>query len=294
MNSAPADPLHSIPTLRGVHAPHTTNVQPFSVVIPCHNEAQGLTQLATATERLRSELGRHCELELLLVDDGSTDETWNLMRQHFGDRTDVTLLRHETNRGIAAAIATGLAHARADVVASLDADCTYDPLILVPMRQLLKDDVDLVVASPYHPSGNVEGVAAWRLALSRMASRLYRVVLRNKLHTYTSCVRVYRRNSVIELPLGNGGFVGVVELVWQLDRMGGKIVEHPAVLRVRKTGQSKMRVARTTCDHLRLLSRAARQRLFGRVPRFARPVPCAADHLGKSSHLRTKSRDFAS
>ena len=238
-----------------------------------------MSDLSAATERLRSELAGHCELELLLVDDGSTDETWDLMQSHFGNRTDVRFLRHETNRGIAAAISTGVRHARADVVASLDADCTYDPLVLVPMQRLLKDDVDLVVASPYHPAGDVEGVPAWRLALSRLASRLYRVVLRNKLHTYTSCVRIYRRSSVVDLPLRNGGFVGVVELVCQLDRDGGKIVEYPAVLRVRKTGHSKMRVARTTWDHLRLLAWAAWLRLFGRAPRFGRPVACVTDQL---------------
>ena len=103
-------------------------------------------------------------------------------------------MRHEANRGLAAAIPTGLAETQAEIVASLDADCTYDPLQLVPMLRLLAPDVDLVVASPYHPRGTVEGVAAWRLALSRLASRLYRCVMRNKLHTYTSCVRVYRRS----------------------------------------------------------------------------------------------------
>ena len=166
----------------------------------------------------------------------------------------MTILR-ATNRGIAAAISTGPA-TRAGRDRRLDRrhDCTYDPLQLVPMLRLFEQDVDAVVASPYHPAGSVVGVPAWRLGLSKLASRLYRGVFRNKLNTYTSCVRVYRRSSVVNLPLRNGGFVGVVELLWQLDRRGGKIVEHPATLTVRKTGHSKMRVARTTLLHLRLLS----------------------------------------
>lgn len=252
----------------------------LAVVIPCHNEAESLAMLSAALERLRSALEGRYQLELVLVDDGSTDETVALMKRHFADRSDVTILPQAMNRGIAAAIGTGLKHARAEIVATLDADCTYDPVELVAMLPLLADGVDLVVASPYHPQGAVEGVPAWRLSFSRTASRLYRTVLRNKLHTYTSCVRVYRRSSVVDLALQNDGFVGVVELVWQLDRRGGRIVEHPAVLKVRTTGQSKMRVARAVVAHLRLLARAAWLRAFGSPPsQLVRSTDRRPDHV---------------
>lgn len=244
--------------------------QELAVVIPCHNEADGLADLSLAIGRLRSALGDRYRIELLLVDDGSTDGTESLMKTLFAGQERVTILRHDKNRGIAAGIATGLQHASAEIAASLDADCTYDPLQLVPMLKLLEPNVDAVVASPYHPQGHVAGVPAWRLGLSKMASRMYRLVFHNKLRTYTSCVRVYRRNSVVNLPLRNSGFVGVVELLWQLDRRGGTIVECPATLTLRKTGVSKMRVVRTTLAHLRLLSLAVWMRLFGSTPE---PIP---------------------
>jgi dolichol-phosphate mannosyltransferase len=166
------------------------------------------------------------------------------------------------NRGIAAAIETGIRETSAEIVASLDADCTYSPMQLVGLLKKLTDGVDMVVASPYHPAGKVVGVPEWRLALSRLASQMYGIVMRNKLHTYTSCVRVYRRNAVVDLSVTRGGFVGIVELLWQLDRQGGTIAECPAVLTVRTTGHSKMRVARTALAHLRLLSQAAWLRLM--------------------------------
>ena len=238
----------------------------LALIVPCHNEAAALPHLKSAIERLRVALDVEFELELLLIDDGSTDGTALLMKTLFGERDDATIVCHEKRRGIAGAIATGLTHATAEVVASLDADCTYDPLILAPMVRLLTEDVDLVVASPYHPDGGVDGVPAWRLQVSRCASRLYRVLMRNKLHTYTSCVRVYRRESVINLPLGNPGFVGIVELLWKLDCRGGKIIEHPAILKSRNVGQSKMRITRATLAHVGLMSRAALMRLVGRRP----------------------------
>jgi dolichol-phosphate mannosyltransferase len=236
----------------------------LSVIVPCCNEADSLETLAAKLRPLRSVLEGQYEIELLLVDDGSTDETWRLLQKYFSGDATARLIKHEVNRGIAAAIGAGFAHASGEMVASLDADFTYDPLQLVALLKRMTPDVDLVVASPYHPQGKVEGVPGWRLALSRLASRMYRAVMQNKLYTYTSCVRVYRRSAVVDLPVRRGGFVGIVELVWQLDRRGGRIVECPAVLTVRTTGHSKMRVARVAWAHLGLLAEAAWDRLIGR------------------------------
>src|SRR5205085_8574383 len=158
--------------------------------------------------RLRAALADEYESEILLVDDGSSDRTWELLQEQFVGDARVRLIRHANNRGIAAAIETGIRAASAEIVASLDADCTYDPLQLIGLLGRLTEDVDVVVASPYHPAGRAVGAAQWRLALSRLASRLYARVMRNQLHTYTSCVRVYRRSSVMDLALRNRGFVG--------------------------------------------------------------------------------------
>jgi dolichol-phosphate mannosyltransferase len=247
-------------------APGAERLCDVTVVVPCFNEADSIEQLRAGLARLQTALDGCCQLELLLVDDGSTDGTYDLLHHHFDASSHVSIVRHDTNRGIAAAIATGIAEARTDIVASLDADCTYDPVQLAEMLPLLTAEVDMVVASPYHPRGAVEGCPAWRIALSRIASRLYRLVLYSKLHTYTSCVRVYRRSAVVNLPLRDGGFVGVAELTWQLDRRGGTIIEHPAVLTVRKTGHSKMRIARTAWAHLKLILRAACLRVFRARP----------------------------
>jgi len=235
--------------------------QRLAVVVPCYNEADSLDNLSAGLGRLRAEVAAEYELEIVLVDDGSRDGTWDLLHKCFAGEGSVRLVQHEANRGIAAAIATGISEANADIVASLDADCTYEPTQLVELLKLLKESVDVVVASPYHPEGRVVGVPRWRLSLSRLASRLYGLVIRNQLHTYTSCVRVYRRSSVVDLHLSHSGFVGVVELLWQVDRRGGRIVECPAVLKVRTTGQSKMRVARTALTHLKFIAHCVWQRL---------------------------------
>jgi dolichol-phosphate mannosyltransferase len=243
-----------------VQAPRTS----VTVVVPCFNEEGALHHLRDALEELTVTLGQRYALEYLLVDDGSTDKTWDEARDLFGRWENVRFVRHAENRGIAAAIMTGLRAATADIVCSIDSDCSYDPCQLVRMIPLVEQGADLVTASPYHPQGHVAQVPGWRLALSKTASRLYRCVLRSKLFTYTSCFRVYRRGVVAPLELQSGGFVGVAELLWELDRRGARIAEAPADLRGRAGGQSKMRVLSTAWGHFKLLCRAAAARAVGR------------------------------
>jgi hypothetical protein len=110
----------------------------------------------------------------------------------------------------------------------MDCDCTYDPHELAKMIPLLADGVDMVTASPYHEQGAVRNVPEWRLALSKTLSRCYRVVLHQRLATYTSCFRVYRRSALTGLTLRHEGFLGVAEMLGRLDLRGSRIVEYPA------------------------------------------------------------------
>ena len=73
-----------------------------------------------------------------------------------------------------------------------------------------------MTASPYHPDGEVKNVPGWRLLLSRGASALYRVALKQNLSTFTSCFRVYRRESVTDIAIENGNFLGIAELLGKL------------------------------------------------------------------------------
>ncbi len=236
---------------------------PISIVIPCYNEEQALSYLGNTLRSLETELGASNDVSFIFVDDGSSDGTWALLEKLFGANPRATRIRHEKNSGVAAAILTGIRAAKTEVVCSIDCDCTYDPHELGNMVPLLTEGVDMVTASPYHVNGRVKNVPPWRLTLSRGASFLYRRVLRNKLATYTSCFRVYRRSAMADLRLDEGGFLGVTEMLGKLDLSGARIVEHPATLEVRIFGQSKMKVARSVLGHLRLLARMVSIRLFG-------------------------------
>lgn len=235
---------------------------PITIIVPCYNEEAGLPYLANALASLAAGLGRRHGLTFVLVDDGSTDRTWSEMQRLFAADARFRLVHHDRNRGVGAAILTGIAKAGTEVVAVIDSDCSYDPARIEEMLPLLAPDVALVTASPYHAEGGVEGVPEWRLFLSRGASRLYRMVLRNKLATYTSCFRVIRKGAIEGLVLRHEGFIGVAEMLARLDLRGWKIAEHPMVLEARLIGRSKLRIVRVILGHLGLLAEVSIARLM--------------------------------
>lgn len=236
--------------------------QPVTVVVPCYNESESLHFLANTLRGVEATLEAY-DLRFVFVDDGSADGTPELLDKLFGSRPGCSVVVHDRNRGVAAAILTGIRHADTEIVCSMDCDCTYDPHQLQTLIPMLKDDVDMVTASPYHPDGQVRNVPSWRLLLSRGLSALYRGVLHHRFYTYTSCFRVYRRSAVCDLPVREGHFLGVTEMLCLLDLNGGRLVECPAVLEVRLLGRPHMKILRTMAGHLKLLARVASIRMMG-------------------------------
>lgn len=233
---------------------------PVTVVVPVHNEQGGIDYLLRAMEKAARALAPRHELRLLVVDDGSTDGTWDELEQAARVHPGLALVRHERNRGVGAAILTGIRAASTELVASVDCDCSYDPCELAAMLPML-EHADVVTASPYHPQGRVANVPGWRLFLSRTLSRLYQRELGVPIHTWTSCFRAYRRSAVADLEPERGGFLGVAELLVRVLRRGGRVVEHPATLERRLLGTSKMKLLRTILGHLGLLWQVRRGRI---------------------------------
>jgi polysaccharide deacetylase family protein (PEP-CTERM system associated) len=252
----------SIAVTQSLDGPGESAKIPVSIVVPCFNEEPNLAYLCNTLKSVQLSFNEYL-LHFVFVDDASVDGTWKTLQRLFGSRPDCSLLRHEKNLGVARAILSGIRAAKTDIVCSMDCDCSYDPNELRNMIQLLTDGTDLVTASPYHAQGKVWNVPAWRLALSRASSILYRQVLKQKLSTYTSCFRVYRKAAIEGVDIQEGGFLGVTEMLGKLDLQGSKIVEYPTTLEVRMFGQSKMKVLRTIAGHISLLFRLLTMRVFG-------------------------------
>ncbi len=243
------------PWTRPVLVPRATPTgTPVSVIIPCFNEADTLPFLLNTLASVQRSLSGQFLLSFVFVDDGSSDATWETLTTLTAARSDCTLVRQPQNRGIASAILAGMAAARDEYVCSIDADCTYDPHQIALLLPSLLAGATLVTASPYHPSGRVKHVPEWRLVLSRTLSRMYRLSLHSPLHTFTSCFRAYRRSAFVDMPLRNGGFLGIAEMLARAVKSGARVEEVPATLEVRLMGHSKLKVLRVIGGHLGLLA----------------------------------------
>ena len=142
----------------------------LSILIPVFNEA---ATVGATIERVRS-VSLPIEREIVVVDDGSTDDTWPLLQ---GLKTpDTTLLRHLANRGKGSALRTALDAATGDICVVQDADLEYDPNDLPTLiAPLLRDEADMVYGSRF--TGNPRGMKlVFRLGnwvLAWMATVLY-------------------------------------------------------------------------------------------------------------------------
>jgi dolichol-phosphate mannosyltransferase len=242
------------------------------IVIPVCNEEGSFAILSEKLKELHRTLERQYQLEYCIVDDGSTDRTPLLARSVAPSSSKCTVLSHVRNLGVGAAFRTGCAHVSADIVCTIDADCSYAPAELQKLLEpIARDEADVVVASPYHPSGAVEGVQQWRLLLSLQCSRLYRAVSPLKLHTYTSIFRAYRGSIVKTLGFPSDGFVSAVEILMSAAAQGYRVSEVPATLTKRVAGYSKMRLVRTVQSHAHLLSRCMKASLSGSYPHMVAP-----------------------
>jgi dolichol-phosphate mannosyltransferase len=224
----------------------------LSVVVPCYNKAPHVRKLRDELLPILLDLARTHTVEVVLVDDGSTDDSWQVMYEVFEDQQfiSVRFARHEVNRGLGAALRTGYGAATGDVIVIVDSDGTYRFSQIPAILDALTADFDIVTASLYHPAGGVENVPGYQLVLSRGSSTLYRILVDRRVHAYTSLFRVYRPRVVETVSFDADGFLAGTELMVKAMLAGFRVAEFPAVLHAWVHGISKSKLVRTILAHL--------------------------------------------
>jgi dolichol-phosphate mannosyltransferase len=226
----------------------------LSIVIPLYNEVENISKLEGEFLPVVGEIAENHHVEVVFVDDGSTDGTWEVLdtfAKSSNSRMRFCLERHPENRGLGAALRTGFMAASGEVIISTDSDASYKFSEIPSLLSLLTPEVDIVTASPYHPDGEVVGVAAYRLILSRGSSLIYRLLLDWGIRTYTCLFRAYRREVIEEVTFDCDDFQAVTEILVKGMLLGYRVAEYPAVLHKRLFGESKVKLGKTIIDHLR-------------------------------------------
>jgi dolichol-phosphate mannosyltransferase len=236
------------------------------MMLPAYNEAENLSGLLTDFATTLAAWGSTApRFRVVVVDDGSKDATAEVASRPYG--IDVTVVPHGVNKGLGAAMKTGIEHvlARAapdDLMASMDADHTHPPEALPGMWAKALAGADLVIASRYQPGAEIHGLVWYRRWISSAASWVLRLMFPGA-RDYTCGYRLYRvalldwgRRRYGPEFLNQRGFSVMVDLLLKLRRRARRIEEVPLVLRYdRKRGVSKMKLLTTTVTTLKLLGR---------------------------------------
>ena len=174
----------------------------LSIVIPALNEEAGIEAIVRRCLDARDALTARCRLaavEIVVVNDGSSDRTEALALQF----PEVTVLGFDRNQGYGAALQSGFAHARGDLLAFLDADGTCDPLSFVDLCRALEEQAaDIVLGSRMGPANKMPAV---RRVGNAAFAWLLGVLSKRRVHDTASGMRVLRRAAYQQLlPLPDG------------------------------------------------------------------------------------------
>ena len=233
----------------------------LTVAIPLYNESATIPYLKSQLD-LMLEKSNHNNLKILFVDDGSTDDTFQLLTNNFSSMDNCKIVKHEINQNLNGFLKTVIEHCDTEFVVFLDSDCTFDPINIFEMVELVQPNTDIVNGSPYHPQGTVEGVKKGRLLISNGANFIYKLLINKDIYTYTSIFKMYRTAKIKKINLNTPGFVSVSELFIKCILNGANVVEYPCTLSIRKYGDSKIRIFNSIKNHVQFMSRLFFLKLF--------------------------------
>ncbi len=252
-----------------MHEASCSDIQ-LSVITPMYNEEPTIGDCAA---RLIESLKSFDDTwELVLVNDGSSDNTLNIISQLAEDDEQINVVSYKQNRGRGFALRTGFAHCRGRYVVTIESDLNYGTEIVFRLyKELLDTDADVVVASPYAKEGRVENLPFWRAFLSRLGNRILRMAVSADITTISGMTRGYKGNFIRSLPLAEDGKEIHLEIVSKACVLGCSFSEIPATLRWAKAKKgkpkrkSKFKVAKLIRSHLLFGFNEAPILLFGSV-----------------------------
>jgi len=215
----------------------------ITIVVPGLNEAESLPILAS---QIREVLGGKTTYELILIDDGSTDATWEVIQQLHQEDPVVRGVRLRKNFGKAMALSAGFERARAEIVVMMDADLQDDPVNLPEMIDKVRGGLDVVVGWKVERRDPIN-----RRLFSLLFNRTVGFVTGVRLHDMNCGYKAYRREVLQAIPIYGDLFRYIPVLAsWQ----GFSVGEMPVHHRARQFGTSRYGLERILRGFFDLLS----------------------------------------
>jgi glycosyltransferase involved in cell wall biosynthesis len=205
----------------------------LSILMPVYNERERVEQ--AIAEVLATELP--ADFELIIVDDGSTDGTREILRSGSWDER-VRLYEHDVNQGKGAAVQTALSYARGEFAAIFDADLEYDPKDLALLMPPLLDGRSNVCFGVRAFDGYTSHSFLFVLG-NKGVTLACNVLFNVYLHDIMTCHKMIRTDLFRSLPLHSAGFAIEPEITARLVQRGERVFEVPVHYRARSNEEGK-------------------------------------------------------
>jgi dolichol-phosphate mannosyltransferase len=195
----------------------------LSVVVPCYNE---VNTLAACLDRVLGIQHETLRLEVIVVDDASTDGSVAIAESLASSHPEVILLRHSTNQGKGAALRTGIRHATGDIVAIQDADLEYNPRDLKRMMApILFEEADVVLGTRFATNGAHRVLYFWHYLGNRFLTLLSNMFTDLNITDMECCYKVFKREIIQGIEIHEARFGIEPELVAKVAQMRVRIYE---------------------------------------------------------------------
>lgn len=237
----------------------------ISLIIPLYNEEENVLvyekELFPIIDQISKEFDE--EFEYLFIDDGSTDNTRDFLEKISQHPPKVKIISHGINKGLGAAMKTGIQNADGELIIFLDADLTFRPEYI---RNLISgyrmSDADCVSGSPYIHEDHLKSVAFHRLLISKTINEIYRLILGEPITSISPIFRLYKASSIKNIVIVSNNFEINAEILAKLLISGKKVHEVPVPLYKRRYGVSKINIRKEVVNNLKLIFKIIKVRYF--------------------------------
>jgi len=203
----------------------------LSVIMPVYNERETLPEILARVRAV------DLRKEIVVVDDGSTDGTREVLREE-EQKGDLKVLYHEVNKGKGAAVRTGLEHASGDFIIIQDADLEYDPRDYHKLlKPLLEGQAKVVYGSRFMEFGKT--MFFLQALGNRMVTLVTNLLYGTALSDMETCYKVFRAEVIKSIPLRSRRFELEPEITAKLLKRGYRIHEVPISYQGREYHEGK-------------------------------------------------------
>ena len=205
----------------------------LSVIMPVYNEIETIREIVTRVDAVG------LADEIIIVDDGSTDGTRDILPAIAEDHPHVKLILHEKNSGKGSAVRTGIAAATMDLVLIQDADLEYDPEDYVALlKPILTGKADVVYGSRFL-GGPRKAAMFWHMVANKTLTLMTNILYNSILTDMETCYKVFKRELIQSIPLRAKRFDFEPEITSKLLKRGVRIYEVPISYDSREYSEGK-------------------------------------------------------